>query len=177
MHKSLINLQLQCLFLICSLLGSQSEICVGQLRAGTEPSDAHKHGQAEILSQQLIRDRQLELLFRSAETAQKNGDTGVLRESLLAIFAHDFDVFEFNSDAEVASSVRSRAMTLLLRSSAQMQRAWLDGNNTLAEQELESAIRESDRLAVTRVARKYPYTEAGMQANVVQLTNMLLKGD
>lgn len=177
MHKSLINLQLQCLFLICSLLASRSGICVGQQRAGTEPSDAHKHGQAEILSQQLIRDRQLELLFRSAETAQKNGDVGVLRESLLGIFAHEFDVFEFNTDAEIARSVRSRAMTLLLRSSAQMQRAWLDGNNTLAEQELESAIRDSDRLAVARVARKYPFTESGLQANVVQLTSMFLKGD
>lgn len=177
MHKSLINLQLQCLFLICSWLACRTGTCSAQQRSETEPSDAHKHGQAEILSQQLIRDRQLELLFRSAETAQENGDAGSLRESLLAIFSHEFDVFEFNSDAEIANSVRSRAMTLLLQSSGQMQRAWLDGNNALAEQELETAIRNGDRLAVARVARKFPFTEAGLQAHVVRLASMLLKGD
>ena len=165
------------MFLIGGLLASRSGFCFGQQGQKTEPSDAHKHGPAEILSQQLIRDRQIELLLRSAEIAQKNGDAGRLGESLLGIFAHEFDVFEFNSDAELASSVRGRAMALLLRSSGQMQRAWLDGNNATAEQQLETAIRNGDRIAVARVAHEFPLTEAGLQAHVVRLTSVLLKGD
>ena len=165
------------MFLICGLLASCSEICFAQQAQRAEPSDAHKHGQAEILSQQLIRDRQMELLFRSAESAQENGDAGRLRESLLGIFGHEFDVFEFNSDVALASSVRSRAMALLLRSSAQMQRAWIDGNNAMAGQQLETAIRNGDRFAIARVAREFPLTEPGIQADVVRLTSVLLKGD
>jgi len=177
MRKSLINLQVQCIFLICSLLAGRSENCFGQQPQRAKPSDTHKHGQAEILSQQLIRDRQMELLFRSAESAEISGNAGRLRESLLGIFAHEVDVFDFDSDAGLARSVRSRAMALLLRSSVQMQRAWLDGNNAIAGQQLETAIRNSDRLAVARVAREFPLTEAGLQAHVVRLTSVLLKGD
>ncbi len=162
---------------MCFLLLSRSEIGFGQQRQGIESSDSHKHGQGEVLSQQLIRDRQLEVMLQSAETAAANDDAGLLRESLQAIFAHEFDVFEFDSEAELTSSVRARAMSLLLRSSAQMQRAWLDGTEPVAEQQLVTAIRNGDRQAIFRVPRAFPFTEVGIKAHVIKLYSMLLKGD
>lgn len=177
MHRSLINPHLRIILAVCGLWAcSGAANCLGQQRPSMAPP-AKDHGLAEILSQQLFRDRQIELLLRSAEAARDKGDAGQMRESLLPIFAHSHDVFEFDSRVEAVSSLQDRAIKLLLQSSPQLQQAWNDGNQIIAQQELQAAIRDSGRLAVARVARQFPLTKVGIQAEVIDLTCKLLKGD
>ena len=66
---------------------------------------------------------------------------------------------------------------MLLQSSPELQRAWVDANRVIAELELESAIRSSGHHEVANVARAFPLTEAGIRAEVIDMTCELLKGD
>lgn len=162
MHKSLINLQLQCLFFDLQL-ARQS---IGDLRwsaaCGNGTVRCTQHGQAEIIlaatdSRPAVGITVYDPLRLLRKTATPEYCVNRCWQYLLMISMCSSSI----PDAEVASSVRSRAMTLLLRSyCADARHAWLDGNNTLAEQELESAIRESDRFAVTQVTANIQYTEA-----------------
>ncbi|MEJ7592766.1 MAG: PQQ-binding-like beta-propeller repeat protein [Planctomycetaceae bacterium] len=151
--------------------------CFAQQRPAAELSAIQKHGLPEVLSQHLFRDRQIELLLRSAESGRDRGNAELMRESLLLIFAHPHDVFELNSESQSVISLQSRARLLLLQSSRELQQTWVDANRVISEQELESAIRRGGRREAARVAREFPLTEAGLQAQVIDLTCELLKGD
>ncbi|MBC7967840.1 MAG: hypothetical protein H7Z17_18165, partial [Fuerstia sp.] len=151
--------------------------CFAQERPAAEPAAMQRHGLPEILSQKLYRDRQIELLLRSAESGRERGDAELMRESLLAIFSHPHDVFELDADSESATSLQNRALSLLMQSSPELQRSWVDANRVIAAQELESAIRRGGRHDAARVARAFPLTEAGIQAQVIDMSCELLKGD
>ena len=151
--------------------------CFAQQRAVAEIPAMQKHGLQEVLTQQLFRDRQIELLLRSAESGRDRLDAELMRESLLPIFSHPHDVFEFDAESQSTTSLQNQALSLLIRSSPELQRKWVDAQRVIAEQELESAIRRGGRHAAARVAREFPLTEAGIQARVIDLTCELLKGD
>ena len=171
------TLLLQLVVSMSVLWTSGAAVCFAQQRPAAELPAVEDHGLPEILSQQLFRDRQIELLLRSAESARDRRNAEGMPASLLTIFAHPHDVFEFDSESESASSLRNRALTVLLQSSPELQRAWVDANRVIAKQELESAIRSNGRQEVARVARTFPLTEAGLQAAVIDMTCELLKGD
>jgi len=159
-----------------------NDCCIAQKPPAAVGHDAERvqkqdHGLPEILSQQLFRDRQIEPLLRSAEAANDSRDLERFRECLLAIFSQPYDLFEFDVRNELASSLRRRALKLLLLSSPELQRAWIESNRVIADHELESAIRRGGRHAVAQVARRFPLTGAGIQAEVINLTCELLKGD
>jgi len=151
--------------------------CPAQLQPPTEPSPSDKHGQSEVLLQHLVRDRQIESLLRTAESVGDRRDAELRRESLLHIFGLPHDVFELEPNSATAISVRSRALNLLLKSPPDVQRLWIDANKIIAEQELQTAIRNGGRLEAARVARKFPLTAAGIQAQVLDMSCELLKGD
>ena len=177
MHQSWTNFLLQYVVKVGILWAFCDAICFAQQRPDAELPAMQKHGLPEVLSQQLFRDRQIELLLRSAESGRDRGNAELMRESLLPIFAHPYDVFELNSESQSAISLQTRARLLLMQSSRELQQAWVDANRVIAEQELESAIRRGGRLETARVASAFPLTAAGLQAQVIDLTCELLKGD
>lgn len=177
MRQSWTNLLLQCVVQIGILWTYCDATCFAQQRPVGEFPVLQKHGLPEVLSQQLFRDRQIELLLRSARTGRDRTDSERMRESLLPIFAHPHDLFEYNSELQSATSLQSRALSLLVQSSPELQRLWVEANRIIAEQELESAIRRGGRHEVARVAREFPLTEAGLRAQVIDMTCELLKGD
>jgi len=67
MHQSWTNSVLQCAVQIGILWMSGDAVCFAQDRPGDEFPAMQKHGLPEVLSQQLFRGRQIELLLRSAE--------------------------------------------------------------------------------------------------------------
>ncbi|MEZ6032375.1 MAG: PQQ-binding-like beta-propeller repeat protein [Planctomycetaceae bacterium] len=137
----------------------------------------HKHGLPEILTQQLFRDRKVESLLRTAESVRDVRGAGRLRESLLAIFAWPHDVFEFDVRNKALSSLRSRALELLHGASGEIQAFWVTSNRVIAAQELESALQHGSRRDTASVAQRFPMTEAGLRAEVIDLTCEFLKGD
>ena len=177
MHQSWTNILLYCVVKVGIVWMCGDAMCVAQLRPAEEPSGIQKHGLPEILSQQLFRDRQIELLLRAAASWRDGGNSELMRESLLAIFAHPHDVFELNTESESATSLQSRARLLLMQSSPELQRNWVDANRVIAEQELAFAIRTGGLHEAAGVARRFPLTEAGIQAEVIEMTCELLKGE
>jgi len=177
MPRTWTNLLLQWVVRIGILWTNCHATCFAQQPPVAEFPAMQKHGLQEVLSQQLFRDRQIELLLRSVESGRDRPNAERMRESLLPIFAHPHDVFEFDSRSQSSTSLRSRALSLLTQSSLELQRNWVDSNRVIAEQELESAIRRGGRHAAARVARAFPLTEAGIQAQVIDMTCELLKGD
>ena len=177
MHQPWTYLLLQCVLRVCILWTCCDAISFAQQRPAAEISAIPKHGLAEILSRQLFRDRQMELLLRSAESGRDRQNGELMRESLLPILAHPHDVFEFDSTSESAIGLQNRALLVLMHSSPEMQRTWVDANRLIARQELESAIRRGGRLDAARVSRAFPLTEAGLQSQVIDMTCELLKGD
>ena len=159
------------------LLLSHPAACLAQLRPNAEPEDSQKHGLREVLSQQLIRDRELESLLRSAESTRDRPDAELQRETLLRIFSFPYDVFELETDSATAISLRNHALSILRKSPPDAQRLWVQANQVIAEQELQAALRNGGRLATARVARHFPLTEPGIQAQVLDMSCELLKGD
>ncbi len=157
------------------LMGAATGLAQLQPLAESGPSD--KHGQSEVLSQHLVRDRQIEALLRRAESIDDRRDAELRRESLLQIFGLPHDVFEIEPGSATAISVRNRALNLLLKSPPDVQRLWIDANKIIAGQELRAAIRDGGHREAARVARKFPLTEAGIQAQVLDMSCELLKGD
>ena len=177
MHQSWTNRVLQCAVQI-GILGTYCDAtCFAQQIPVAEFPAMQKHGLPEVLSQQLFRDRQIELLLRSAESGRDLPNAELMRESLLPIFAHPHDVFELDSESQSATSVQDRALSLLMQSSPEIQRTWIDANRITAEQALESAILRVGRHEAARVAREFPLTEGGIRAQVIDLTCELLKGN
>jgi outer membrane protein assembly factor BamB len=182
MLQSPSNLTLQRVIAFGILWACNNLFCVAQQppaadAAVVKSAEKHDHGLPEILSQHLVRDRQIELHLRSAESVRDIRDLERLRESLLPIFAAQHDLFEIDAGEQSARSVRARAMALLLRSSPELQRGWVESNRVISKQELETAIRRGGRQAVAQVAQQFPLTEAGLQAEVINMTCALLKGD
>ena len=177
MHQSWTNLLLQCVVRIGILWTYCDATGLAQQRPASEFPAMQKHGLPEVLSRQLFRDRQIELLLRSVESGRDRPNAELMRDSLLPIFAHPHDVFEFDSESQSSTSVRNRALSWLTQSSLELQRTWVDSNRVIAEQELESAISRGGRHEAARVARAFPLTEAGLQAQVIDMTCELLKGD
>ncbi len=177
MHQSWPNLLLLSVVRIGILWSSCDAFCFAQPRPVAEFPAMQKHGLPEVLSQQLFRDRQIELSLRSAEAALDDKNPGLMRESLLSIFSHPHDVFKYDSESPAACSLQDRALALLMRSSPELQRTWVDANRVIAAQELELALRRGGRHEVARVAREFPLTESGIQALVIEMTCELLKGD
>ncbi len=177
MHQSRTYLLLQFVVRIGILWTCCDAICFAQQRPAADLSAMQKHGWPEVLSQKLYRDRQIELLLQSAESGRERVDAELMRESLLAIFSHPHDVFELDADSESATSLQNRALSLLMQSSPELQRSWVDANRVIAVQELESAIRRGGRHGAARVTREFPLTEAGIKAELIDMTCELLKGD
>lgn len=157
------------------------EYCVAQVQPAADGHGAavteSKHGLPEILAQQLFRDRDVQSLLRTAESVRDVRGAGRLRESLLAIFAWPHDVFEFDVRHNSSNSLRTRALDLLKGASRELQAFWVTSNRAIAMQELDAALRHGSRREAALVAQRFPLTEAGLRAEVIDLTCELLKGD
>lgn len=127
------------------------------------------HGPMEHLQQTLVQSPAAARLIAGAERDLENGDSARAFLALRQLFAYPFDAFTPIASGQDSISSYQAALTILQRASYAVRANWTADTEPLAAAALQQASSDSSQIAA--IARRFPYTLAGLQAHA---TTMML---
>ncbi len=136
-----------------------------------------EHGSFQHLEHDLFRQNDFQRLLGRAGDAIRDGQLSAAAEILQTILSAEQDAFQLDADVKTVTSIRANAMSLLSESPEGMRTAWQHLVGRAADSELASAVHSGNRIAIRRVARKFPFTQAGINAIVLSLVEFRERGE
>ena len=142
------------------------------------PAAASPHGSPELLQEHLVLSsdlsRRLETAKRSLqESGQPGADTADLLRRLLDEPA---DVFIADRSASTVSSLRFAVQDLLKTSPPRFREYWSEVFGQVAAETLGRAIQSGDRYEIRRVALRFPFTDSGVRAAMLDIIDLQDRG-
>lgn len=140
------------------------------------PPQSPKFGTPQVLTENLIRVREMEGLLRTVEISPGGAFSPSAIEALQKVFEYPADVFSTDPQTWRSSSIRAEAIRMLRQAPPATQRQWVKATELLAEARLQMAIRIGGRDRLNQVARQFPMTQPGINAAILVMTMDLLEG-
>lgn len=161
-------------FILALLLLS---ICQATLATGLIADDseqvAFNHGPAIVLQQNVVQSSNAARLLAVAERQLQIGNQDIAFDALMALFAsNDADFPIVNQNAGNAS-VYDMGISLLRSASTRTRSAWSNQVEAIARVDLKRTDQTSAELQLA--ARKYPFTESGLHAQLLLIRNMITR--
>lgn len=152
---------------LCAVMVVICVTAIAGARATANPPSAVLHGPLEHLQQTLVQSPGNARLIAGAERDLADGDSARAFVALRQVFGHPFDSFTPITLGQDSNSSYKAALKLLKQASYPMRAAWTADTEPLATAALQQASSASSDLAV--VARRFPYTLAGLQAHAATI--------
>ncbi len=151
-------------------------LAADELLQPKSPPQKGRFGPPQILSEQLIRVRDVEALARTVRIQDDGTFSQDALISLETFFAYPTDLFRLDQENWRTRSLRAEMLQLLQTSAPVAQRQWSQAVSVVAASQLKEAIIAGDRSSLLQVARRFPLTEPGIRAALLVMSLDLLKG-